>query len=328
MIRVALALGLLAAVGLGSAMLWQHRRTLEARRELAQDRQPLWHGADVFHVVTFLQAAPGRDLLPALAALRDTLERAGDARLVYAGKVALDALHSSQLVRAFGEEVAWDAVVLVQHPSRADWERLSARDDWREALAGFARSYSHGMRRSPWTNLALPQLLLALRIGQLVTFAPSHFPFERASADERALPEDGRLDRLAAERELGGRAVVVVNLARYGTPEQQEADRRYARRMLGLMAEGGHGPLHLGGAVALSGDATYDHVALVFYPGVDYFADMARSRFYQGIVGDKQLGDTQASITVPLLERLDRVEPARTAAAEPASGGASEEAIR
>jgi hypothetical protein len=33
-------------------------------------------------------------------------------------------------------------------------------------------------------------------------------------------------------------------------------------------------------------------------------ADMMRSRFYRGIVGDKQLGDTQASITVPVLDRI------------------------
>jgi hypothetical protein len=31
---------------------------------------------------------------------------------------------------------------------------------------------------------------------------------------------------------------------------------------------------------------------------------MGRSRFFQGIVGGKQLGDTQASVTVPILDRL------------------------
>jgi hypothetical protein len=48
----------------------------------------------------------------------------------------------------------------------------------------------------------------------------------------------------------------------------------------------------------------FDRVALVYYPGVQYFADMMRSRFYRDIVGDKQLADTQASITVPVLDRL------------------------
>ena len=35
-----------------------------------------------------------------------------------------------------------------------------------------------------------------------------------------------------------------------------------------------------------------------------YFADMIRSSFFQGIIGDKQLADTQATVTVPILSRL------------------------
>ena len=33
-------------------------------------------------------------------------------------------------------------------------------------------------------------------------------------------------------------------------------------------------------------------------------ADMIRSEFFQGIIGDKQLGDNQSTITVPVLDRL------------------------
>ena len=31
---------------------------------------------------------------------------------------------------------------------------------------------------------------------------------------------------------------------------------------------------------------------MVYYPGVRYFAELVGSRFFQGIIGDKQLGDT------------------------------------
>ena len=60
---------------------------------------------------------------------------------------------------------------------------------------------------------------------------------------------------------------------------------------------------HLG-TVRVEGEASFDNVAIVYYPGVRFFADMLRSEFYQGIFGDKQLGDTQIVITVPILDRL------------------------
>jgi hypothetical protein len=89
-----------------------------------------------------------------------------------------------------------------------------------------------------------------------------------------------------------------------GTSEQQAKDASYVSRMMSAMAEGGYGPMHIGRAVTLEGDADFDQVAIVYYPGVEFFASMARSSFFQGIIGDKQLGDTQAVITVPILARL------------------------
>ena len=99
-------------------------------------------------------------------------------------------------------------------------------------------------------------------------------------------------------------AVVVVNLVQDGSPDQQSANRQYGASMLGAMAEGGYGPLHMGAAVRVERDYDFDSVAIVYYPGVDFFADMATSDFFQGIVGDKQLADTQAVLTVPVLDRL------------------------
>ena len=62
--------------------------------------------------------------------------------------------------------------------------------------------------------------------------------------------------------------------------------------------------MHVGSAVTLQGDPDFDNVVLVYYPGVNYFADLLTSTFFVGIVGDKQLGDTQATITVPVLDLL------------------------
>ena len=38
--------------------------------------------------------------------------------------------------------------------------------------------------------------------------------------------------------------------------------------------------------------------------GVELFAQMLLSDFFQDVYGNKQLGDTQAVITVPILDRL------------------------
>ena len=50
--------------------------------------------------------------------------------------------------------------------------------------------------------------------------------------------------------------------------------------------------------------AEFDQVAIVYYPGVDYFQKLMRSRYFNGIVEGKQPGDTLAMPTVPILGRL------------------------
>jgi hypothetical protein len=74
--------------------------------------------------------------------------------------------------------------------------------------------------------------------------------------------------------------------------------------MMGLMAKGGHGPMHIGRAVTLEGDAEFDQIVIVYYPGVEYFADLIQSEFFTSIVGGKQLGDSLSSPSVPLLSHL------------------------
>ena len=99
-------------------------------------------------------------------------------------------------------------------------------------------------------------------------------------------------------------AVVVFNLMLSGGASEQKANRAYDRKMVGLFAANGHGPSHMGKSVTLEGDAEFEGVGIVYYPGLDYFISLMRSKFYNGIVGGKQLGDTQAIPTVPILDRL------------------------
>ncbi len=291
-------------VALAWAMVMQHDRYGKVRRTAVQDHQEILHSGAAFHVVSFLKLAPGADLFDAMRALRDATNAFAGARMIYAGKVLLNAASSSQLTEAFGEAVQWDALALVELPERSVYASYQRDAAVAAALGNFSAVYAHGMKRSALKNLLLPQLLLMKRIVDVVSFRPSPLPFEPAPRNPEREAQRSMLERLLSAGPLGDDAVLVANLTRRGSAEQRAADARYTGAMISLMAERGNGPMHMGDAVTLEGSARFDGVALVYYPGARYFYDMATSIFYQGIFGDKQLGDTQASITAPILDRL------------------------
>lgn len=300
--RIVLLVLLGAMLCVGAAMIWQQLRYLNTRRNFVQDHQPLVYGSDAFHAVVFLRmpvALSARDVIAQVRQLRDATQGLEGAEWVYAGKVAMPGNVSSQI-----GEVPWSAIVVVQYPSRAAYERAAASDPYRKAVESFDETYTQGFKRPAGLNLLVHQALLARRVVQRVRREPSNFPFVRKpgiDADPRAAIA---VQKLLADEELGANAAVVVNLQKTGSPEQQASDRGYVGRMMSAMAEGGYGPMHLGPAVRVERDYDFDSVAIVYYPGVQFFADMLRSEFFQGIIGGKQLGDTQATITVPILDRL------------------------
>ena len=298
MIRIALVVLLVVAIAVVSAMLWQHRRYLHVRRGVVQDHQAILHSAGTFHVLLFLETKPGTDVLDEVRALQHATE-GSEATWIYAGKSVVPALTSSQMGKN-----DWSAIVLLQYSSREAFDRHAQSEQMRTALGRFAEVYRQGFRRSPVVNAMIPQVLLGMRAAQIVRGRPSYFPFVPAE-DVTRLPEAGEIERrLLGERELGADAIVIVNLIKAGTAEERAANRRYGAPMLGAMAEGGYGPIHLGAAVRVEREHDFDDVVLVYYPGVQFFADLVRSTFYQAIYGDKQLGDSQANITVPILDRL------------------------
>ncbi|HVN30093.1 MAG TPA: hypothetical protein VMT64_16460, partial [Candidatus Binataceae bacterium] len=194
---------------------------------------------------------------------------------------------------------------LVQYPSREAYEADAASEAYASALAEFERWYAQGARRNPVVNLMLPQALLLKKLEHYATFAKSAFPF--TPADPATLPARGveMMRRLRAESTLGARAAVVVNLVKRGSAAQNRSDARYVGAMQELMAERGYGPLHLAKAEPLPGNFDFDNLAIVYYPGTSYFAEMFGSTFYQSILPDKQLGDNQSTITVPILDLLN-----------------------
>ncbi|MYE83863.1 MAG: DUF4381 domain-containing protein [Gammaproteobacteria bacterium] len=291
-------------VAILAAMVWQHLRYQDARRNAVHDLQDAFHSSAVLHGVLFLKLAPDTDLFDAMRALRAATDALPGARTVYAGKVAMNGLASSQMVEALGEDVDWDAVALVQFDDRGGYDRWRGDEAVRAAMRGFETTYTHGMQRAALANLGLVQAFLFSRVMQAVTFQPSVLPFEPAPPDAVQVATNEQRATMLEERELGREAVFVANLIKTGTPEEATADARYSGAMMAAMARGGHGPLHMGTAVTLEGDASFDRVAFVYYPGVQYFHDLTGSTFFRNIIGDKRLGDTQSTVTVPILHLL------------------------
>jgi len=289
------AIGLVLAAVL-AGMAWQHLRYLNLRRRAVQDRQPMLYGRRTFHVLTFLKAHPGEDPVAAVAKLRQTT--AGGGRWIYAGKVVVN-VPSARIGPA-----DWSAVTLVQYPSREAYERWAASEAHRVALGAFEAHYVQGARRSAAENLILPQLLLLRRLAARLRGEPSAYPFRPMPAE--ALPPRVHevMARLRADAELGRDAAVVINLQAKGDAAMRANDRRYTSPMIGLMAELGYGPMHLAKAEMLPGGEPFDRVAIVYYPGAAFFADMVGSSFYQHILPSKQLADNQSTITAPILNRL------------------------
>jgi hypothetical protein len=276
------------------AVTGQQYRYFRWRRDVAADQQPLFHSSSVFHVATVVALAPDQDLLSTMRDFVEASEGAG-AKVIYVGKIAANALLSGQIPQA-----EWNAFVLNQYPSRKAYAQADADPGYQKARSSFAAAYSLGMQRSPWLNLALPVALLGVRTLDIIKRQPARYPFVPARETDGPPPAAG----LLANREYGRDAVVVLNFIKAGSGAQRDANYGYSAKMMSLMAEIGNGTVHMGRAMTLEGDADFDSVAIVYYPGVDYFAEMLQSEFFSAIIGDKQLGDSLSSPTVPLLPHL------------------------
>ena len=90
---------------------------------------------------------------------------------------------------------------------------------------------------------------------------------EGVSAEE-ALGRSIASDEQAANRQIG-----VIGL-KGGTAAERASDRSYGLKMAGLFAEAACGPMHAGRAVTIEGDARFDSVVLVYYPGIDFIQEM------------------------------------------------------
>ncbi len=285
-----------------AAITAQEYRYAKLRHDVVADRQAIFHSASVFHVVTLLTLSTEQELLSAVGSFVDVSEDVGG-HIVYAGKV-----FQSGSSRQVADE-NWHAFVLVQFPSQDAYVKVEEDPAYQQARAQFASSYAHGMQRSATFNLFIPVVLLSKRVTDYVTFTPNRYPFERVelSDDLPAEVSDQRdllLERLAANREYGRDAVVILNFHKEGDTSERESMGDYGDAMFDLMAESGNGPVHLGRGVTVEGDASFDNVVIVYYPGVDYLAEMLHSKYFIGIIGGKRLGDAMGMLSVPLLPHL------------------------
>ena len=297
-LKIATSLFAIALVAIAA----QQYRYAKLRDDFVADRQAIFHSSSVFHVVTLLKLSAEQELLSAVGSFADASEDAGG-HVVYAGKV----FQSGSSTQVPYED--WDAFVLVQYPSQDAYETVAADPAYRQERGHFASSYVHGMQRSAAFNLFIPIVLLYKRVMDYATFTPNRYPFERVALQDD-LPAEVRnqralmLERLAENREYGRDAVVILNFHKEGDPSERESMGNYGDAMFDLMAESGNGPVHLGSGVTVEGDPSFDNVVIVYYPGVDYLAELVQSKYFIGIVGGKRLGDAMGMLSVPLLPHL------------------------
>ncbi len=294
-----------AVTTLGTAAVWQHLRYLRVRRERVEDRQPLLYGRATFHTMTLLkvEAAEGREgELAKLGALRAAIEAPGGGRVVYAGLVGVIMAESKQLAND------WSAVVLAQYPSKDAFARRHESAEVGQVLGGCERSYVHGFRRPALPNLMVPIGLGLMRLLDIALRREPVLPFQPLAAEDALPPiqmKRKEILQLDDYRNIRDDAIVVVNLIQPGTAEQRAADGAYTREMMRGMAEGGYGPMHTGRAIKVEGEHRFAEFVAVYYPGIDHMHAMIGSAFINRIGPGKQLGDTLAVATIPVLSRLD-----------------------
>jgi len=282
-----------------SAMLWQHSRYVSIRRDIVDDRQPLFYSAQKFHAVTYLKVKAGGDAFDGVRAVRDAINSSGG-EVVYAGLIGMAIVRSKQIPND------WTALVLTQYPSRETFNKAMENSDYKMVMQGFENSYTHGAKRPVRRNIVLPLMLLMVRIRNFLKRVPPILPFtpagDEVSLDLRQTMQEAKF--LDYYRGIKSDAVVVFNLILRGDEAQRSADKGYAQQMMSLMAEGSYGPMHVGEAVTVEGNADFVAFLAVYYPGIDHIQAMFGSSFFNRISSGKQLGDSLAVATIPILSKL------------------------
>ncbi len=289
-----------------AVMVWQHFRYLSIRKGIVQDMQPMLYGSDTFHAITFLKVGKDDEVLAALGSMAgEIVEGAG--KVIYAGQAAFT--NPSEQINVSD----WDGVIMAQYPSRQSYMEASERLGYQLVMAGFEKTYTHGMIRQAFWNLVFPQILLVTRVRNLFRGkwnAEELVPATASEMSERARAESksggpNQTETLLRMRTVNDKAVMVFNIQKPGSVKERAMEKEYSSNMMLRFAQLAHGPMHFGQAVVLEGEAEFESVALVYYPGPGYLAELRASTFFQGIIDGKQLGDNQVVATLPVLPKLE-----------------------
>jgi len=282
-------------------MTLQHLRYLRIRRASAEDQQRLLHSAQTFHVIVYFRVKSGDKIVDTVRRFQQCILSTHKVRLVYAGQAGFT-VHSKQMARR-----DWDGLLMLEYPSRSDYQALLASGTIHDARQFFADSYVHAMRRNRQRNLAVPQRLLRLRLRDILCGRWRTEPLQDAPMFS-TFPEyelwRTRAARLRALHAINRHSLVVFSLLKRGNRAQQAEYADLARELASRMAALGHGPLHMGRPVALEDVARFDQVFVIQYPSAGYYADLLASQFFQRITNEKLLADTFSVFTVPITDRL------------------------
>lgn len=283
------------------ASAWQRLRFRQIRRRLAQDRQRQFYPWDAFHVLVFFRLNRGDRLVETARAFNNQLVSTSKAHLVYAGQAAFT-VASGQM-----DQRNWDGVLLLEYPSRIDFQNHYASADMQDARNYFSDTYLHGMRRDRRASSSIPLFLLRQRLRDILLGRWRVQPLQTSPEFETS-PEcqvwRDRASRLQAVAKINSQGLVVFSLIKFGQDGYLGAVETYGAPLLSRMAALNYGPLHIGRAVALEGFARFNRVYIIYFPSAEYYANLLSSQYFSSFAGNPHLGDTIRVPTIPITHRL------------------------
>lgn len=291
-----------APLALLAAIAYVLKKKQGIRLDTLKDHQSLLHSPYAMHSVTYLRAKDGADLIALCQAVAYALEASGG-KLIYAGKAIQVLVQSAQL-----PETPWDALLLVQHPSRSAAIGSFAQAQTCDVLKQSAQCYTLLMRRSVVAGIMAPLLHSLCKVAKFF-LGPLGAPFTAVHEIQEPLIK-AKLPVLQASLgrhgEAADKALVVCNfLKSHADPLMRRKNEIYGARMMRMLGEVDAGLQHFGWAEVLPGQALelvnpWMHVALVYYPGKEFFLQLVKSTFWEKFGKDKKEGDTLAVLTCPM----------------------------
>ena len=270
------------------------------------DTQSLLHSPDCVHFVVLLKHSSLQEVLDGIRAA--VADFKSSAKVVYEGEARFPGSPSQGRLQQFYPN-GWDGCAIIQVDSKADVGELRNSVKYSKVIKMCEASYHVVFKRNRDSSLFLPGYFGFLRLRNFFT-GVKILPFKVATPEQMKAGlgssvdgrgAKGRSPKLPPMGELSRRdePTVVVNFDLNGPKTARKANREYGNSMMPIFAELRTGPISMGKVISEEDGIDWDGVVVVHYPTWELFRGMIGSTAWNGVSGNKQLGDHFAFITNP-----------------------------